>query len=390
MALAVSASAAERPATLVSAAEADPIHSAILRNEAWTQDAVRRLRTEAERCMKEGPWTVTAERPEGIDLDPHLYYSESPASPAGRDLQSGGQAGPARFDANRAALRAMSDAVFTLGTAAFLLDDARYAQRAGHVIQTWFVAPKTRMEPNFDHAQTIPEANGETSGGGPLEARPLIRAIQGMEFLAQSGQWDSKEQAAVERWFGEYLRWLTQSNRALADRRSGGTSAVWWAAEVAATASFVQDAAAQQTAFNYYRRRALPREVRAGVPAGKGGRTPTPAAAMTRLDGLATVCRVAQVRGVDLWTARTGSGATVATLAEALETGLANPRKWSPEQIDALRSSELDFLAFAGMGLNNPSCIALFRKLERPTSAWLALVDLLVGRWEASANQTRH
>jgi len=34
--------------------------------------------------------------------------------------------------------------------------------------------------------------------------------------------------------------------------------------------------------------------------------------------------------------------------------------------------------------------VALFRKLERPEGAWMAFVDLLAGRWEASGHQTRH
>jgi hypothetical protein len=37
-----------------------------------------------------------------------------------------------------------------------------------------------------------------------------------------------------------------------------------------------------------------------------------------------------------------------------------------------------------------PDYIALYRKLERPESGWLAVVDLLVSRWEAANHQTRH
>src|SRR6266536_3309472 len=72
------AGAADIPMTLVSDNEAEPIHSAIIRKEAWTADSVRRLRSEAEKRMKEGPWTVITERPKSIDLDPHDYYSEDP------------------------------------------------------------------------------------------------------------------------------------------------------------------------------------------------------------------------------------------------------------------------------------------------------------------------
>ena len=128
--------ATDIPMTLVSEDEAEPIHSAILRKEAWTQDSVRRLRAEAEKRLREGPWTVTADRPRDVDLDPHDYYSEAPYwwpnpdDPNGKYLRKDGQPNPARFLANKTALNAMCDAVFALGAAAFLLDDARYAQRA--------------------------------------------------------------------------------------------------------------------------------------------------------------------------------------------------------------------------------------------------------------------
>lgn len=122
---ALSAQAASIPMTLVSDDEADPIHSAILRKELWTQDAVRRLRAAADKSMKEGPWSVTTDRPRDVELDSHDYYSEAPywwpdpANPGGPFLRKDGQVNPARFTANRNALGSMCDAVFTLGTAAF-------------------------------------------------------------------------------------------------------------------------------------------------------------------------------------------------------------------------------------------------------------------------------
>ena len=76
--LAATFTQADIPMTLVSEDEAEPIHSAIIRKEAWTQDPVRRLRAEADRRMREGPWSVTIGPPKGVDLDPHEYYSEAP------------------------------------------------------------------------------------------------------------------------------------------------------------------------------------------------------------------------------------------------------------------------------------------------------------------------
>lgn len=384
--------AADTPETLVSADEAEPIHSAIIRKEAWTLEPVRRLRAEAENCMKEGPWTVTADRPKGIDLDPHEYYSESPywwpdpANPAGPFVRRDGQPNPARFAANHAALNAMSGAIFTLGAAAFFLDDPRYAQRAARDIQAWFIAPRTRMNPTMQHAQTIPGSG--TAGGGAAEGRALVRAIQGMEFLAQSANWDSRDHAAVRKWFEEYLRWLAPSGQDAGIRRNPADRNAWWAAQLAAGATFAEDSAGSGAAFDYFRNRILPRQARFNPARDRAARPLPPP--LANLEGVATLCRIAQVRGVELWNARARNGVTVAGLIDSSAPNLSDPKKWNRDQFADFQGDGVYFLAFAGMGLSRPDYIALFRKLERPDSGWLAVVDLLVSRWEAAGHQTRH
>jgi hypothetical protein len=396
VAAALCASAADFPMTLVSEDEAEPIHSAILRKEAWTQDSVRRLRAEAEKRLKEGPWSVTYDRPPGLPLDVHDYYSEAPywwpdpANPGGPYIRKDGQVNPARFIANRNELVAMCDAVFTLGTAAFLLDDNRYAQRAARVINIWFVNSKTRMNPSLEYSQAVPGLNNGR-GTGIIEGRCLIRAIQGMEFLAGTDAWDAKDQGAVRKWFEDYLHWLTQSRNGIEERASGNNHASWWTAQVAGVATFVEDAASRDMAFAYYRDRLLPKQIRpdGGAPR-EEARTRSLTYSAFNLEALALTCRIAQVQGKDLWTVRARNGATIATIIDNLEPYFADPRKWAREQTTEFQTDSLYALAFAGMGLKKPEYVELFRKLERSESAWLSLVDLLVNRWEAAAHQTRH
>ncbi len=386
--------------TLVSEDEAEPIHSAIVRKEAWTQDAVRRLRTEADRRMREGPWTVTFERPKDLEIDAHDYYSEAPywwpdpEHPGGPYIHKDGRVNPDRFTANRNALDAMCDTILTLGTAAFLLDDEAYAQRAARVVNTWFINPKTRMNPNLEFAQAVPELDTGRPGG-IIEGRVFIRAIQGMEFLAQTRAWDAKDQAAVRKWFEEYLRWLTQSKNGMEERHSGNNHASWWTAQVAAVASFVEDQPAGQTAFQWYRSSIFPRQIRAdGSAPSEEARTRSLSYSAFNLEALATVCRIAQVQGVDLWSVsvngRSGGGATIGTAIDYLEPYLKDPRAWKKEQITEFANESPYFLAFAGMGLKKPEYVELFQKLEHPEGTWSSLLDLLIGRWEASGHQTRH
>ena len=388
--------AADMPMTLVSEDEAEPIHSAIGRKEAWTLDSVRRLRAEADRRMREGPWSVTFERPKATELDPHDYYSEAPYwwpnpdNPSGPFLRKDGQSNPGRFLSNKTALNSMCDAVFALGTAAFFLDDQRYAQRAGRIINTWFINPSTRMNPNLEYSQSVPGVNNGR-GAGIIDGRVFIRSIQGMEFLAQTGGWDARDQIAVRRWFEDYLRWLITSKDAAEERRSGNNHASWWTAQVSAVATFVGNQKSEQMAFNYYRDRIFPRQIRSdGSAPREEARTQSLSYSAFNLEAYTTVCRIAQMHGTDLWSTRARSGATLSTVIDYLEPYLADPHKWSKEQIADFPNDGLYFLAFAGMGMKKPEYVALFRKLERPEGAWLSLVDLIVGRWEAASHQTRH
>jgi hypothetical protein len=395
--LAATFTQADNPMTLVSEDEAEPIHSAIIRKEAWTQDPVRRLRADADRRMREGPWTVTNDRPRGVDIDPHEYYSEAPyywpnpENPDGPYLRKDGQANPARVAANQAELNAMSDAVLALGVASFLLDNPAYGKRAALVIHTWFLNPKTRMSPDLDFAQSVPGVNNGR-GTGVVDGRFLVRAIQGMEFLEETSNWDHKDQAGVHKWFEDYLHWLLTSKNAEDERKSGNNHASWWAAQVAAAGSFLGDNRAQQTAFDFFRDHLLPRQI---LPNGSAPNEEIRARSLRlsslNLEAFSTICRIAQVHGgSDLWSVRARSGASVTAALDYLSPYLDDPKKWSREQAGDIPYDSLDFLAFAGMGLDQPKYIADFRKLEHPDSAWISLVDLLVGRFEAAAHQTRH
>jgi len=382
--------------TLVSDDEAEPIHSAIVRKEAWTLEAVRHLRAEAEKRLREGPWTVTSDRPKDLDVDVHDYYSEAPywwpdpANPTGPWVRKDGVINTARFLANKTALNSMCDAVFTLGTAAYLLDDPRYAKRAAAVIHTWFLNPQTRMNPNLEYSQAIRGSNNGR-GAGVLDGRVFIQAIQGMEFLANTGAWDPREQKGVHEWFSEYLHWLTHSRHATDEKHSGNNHASWWTAQVAAVATFVENNATEESTFHFYRDTIFPSQIRRdGSAPREEARTKSLSYSSFNAEAYSLVCRIAQVRGVDLWTVRDKDGATLTTVIDYLTPYLKDPAKWRKEQIAAYQSDGSYFLAFAGMGLKKPEYVALFRTLELPTGAWPSLVDLIVGRWEASGHQTRH
>ena len=172
-----------------------------------------------------------------------------------------------------------------------------------------------------------------------------------MEFLAQTGAWDPKDQAAVRRWFEEYLQWLTHSKNGIEERRSGNNHASWWAVQVAAVATFVEDHAAQQTAFDYYRDRILPGQIRAdGSAPREEVRTRSLSYSAFNLEAFAMLCRIAQAHGTDLWTVRARNGAAIGTVIDYLEPYFADPRKWSKEQVAEFRNDGLVLSGFCRDG----------------------------------------
>lgn len=383
------------PMTMVSESEAEPIHSAVVRKEAWTIDPVRRLRLDAERRLKEGPWSVTFDRPQGLELDLHEYYSQAPYwwpqdDPKAPYIRKDGQTNPNRFMANKNALNNMAEAVFTLGAAAYLIGDERYARRAARMVRVWFLDPKTRMSPSLEYAQAVRNMNSGR-GAGVIDGRVFIRAIQGMEFLSQTGLWDAKDEAAARKWFQDYLRWLTTSEHALDEKYSGNNHATWWAAQAAAVAGFAGDEAAKKIVWVWYREQILGKQILAnGTAPREEARTKSLSYSVFNLEAMANICRIAQVSDVDLWSAKAKNGATLATVADYLLPYLSDPKRWAKEQIAEFSNDGLYFLVFAGMGMKRPEYLALYRKLERGDSGWMGLVDLLASRWENSGHQTRH
>ena len=158
-------------------------------------------------------------------------------------------------------------------------------------------------------------------------ARVFIRAIQGMEFLAHTGAWDPKDQAAVHKWFEEYLHWLTHSKKGQDEKNSGNNHASWWTAQTAAVATFVRTSRRREwrstiTATTSSRARFAPmaaRRAKRRAPARSPIRPstwkPSPPPAASRRS-TAWICGASQA----------AKGATIATVIEYLRPYLAGPQ----------------------------------------------------------------
>jgi hypothetical protein len=243
------------------------------------------------------------------------------------------------------------------------------------------------MNPNLDNAQAIPGTNSGRSEG-VLDGRGFIRAIQGMEFLAATGAWDPKDQVAVHKWFEEYLHWLNHAKNADDEKNSGNNHATWFVAQAAAVASYTGDSASEQAEFGFFKDHVLKQFRKDGSAPREEARTRSLSYSAFNLEAAANVCRIAQVQGVDLWSAQ-ANGIGLSSVIDYLTPYFGEPKKWTKDQIIEFDTRGLYSLAFAGIGMRKPEYVSLYRKLEKSDNAWGAFVDLIAGRWEAAGHLTK-
>lgn len=157
-----------------------------------------------------------------VSLSPYFYQTEG----GGEDLTvRDGEINPMtkKYPDSENLGKAAGD-IFITSLAAKLTENQgekeAFAGRAISVINAWFIDEETRMTPSFEFAHMKP---GEETGNfwGIICGNQLIRAIDGVNLLKDNGLIDEKTLKGVEGWFGQYLKWLLESKKAIGDPTAG-------------------------------------------------------------------------------------------------------------------------------------------------------------------------
>jgi hypothetical protein len=198
-------------------------------------------------------------------------------------------------------------------------------------------------------------------------------------LLESAGGLDAGVAQGVRRWFADYLKWMNGSKYGLDEKSSGNNHATWWTAQAAAYAAFTGDATARRMCWDHYRNYLVPTEIKPdGRCPKEEERTDSLSYSSMNLDAFATVCRMAQMSGVDLWHFKTAKGIGVERSFNYLMPYLAQPDKWKKQQINKFSADGYVFPGLAGIGLPSPELLAVYLELPRSGAAWIQFVDVLV------------
>jgi hypothetical protein len=254
------AAAAAQPAPrvfLVDPAIAARSHRAAQRTDLpeARRDAIAQLRTQATAALRGGPWSVMDKEGVPPSGDKHDYMSQAPywwpdpSKPGGLPyLRRDGEVNPeTRRFTDKKGFGNLADAVPVLALAWWVTGEPAYAERAALLLRTWFLAPATRMNPNLRFGQAVP-GRTEGRGAGLIDTRQIPELLDAVGLLGDAPAWTKADQAGMEAWARDYLRWLHESPQGREEADAENNHGTYFATQVVALLLFTGDTAAAREA----------------------------------------------------------------------------------------------------------------------------------------------
>jgi hypothetical protein len=347
------------------------LKTSIRNNDTYVMPDIETLRQVVEYWISKGPWSVTYYATKAANGDPHDYYSESPYwwpdpdDPEAAYIRKDGLRNPDRFMEQKKALLDMYGAVTALSMAGYFFDNDSYAERAVELISIWFLDEDTHMNPHLKYAQAIPNKS-PGRGVGIIDTHRFVKLIEAINLLKMTNRLTEDQNRKLMVWFSDYLYWLTHSKNGLKEKFQGNNHSSWWGVQVASYAWFSENYNVMDFIWTYYREYLVPGQIAAdGNFPEEDIRTLTLGYSFFNLDAHSVICRMAYLRGAELWNFRTSKGIGIKNSLDYLFPFFVKPDNWTKQQIKPVVRAGRIFPVFVGLSLNNRDYLELYSEINK-------------------------
>jgi len=235
----------------------------------------------------------------------------------------------------------MMDAVEDLSRAYYFTDKEEYAAKATDVLRMWFLNAKTRMNPNLEFAQAIPGLN-TGRGIGIIETRGLTRVVESVGLLAGAKAWTKDDQAGLEKWFGDYLRWLTDSKNGRDEGNAKNNHGTFYDVQAISFALFARKDDVAKKLLESAKQNRIAKQIEPnGSQPLELERTQSWGYSTMNLEGFVSLAELGDAAGVDLWNYETKGGRSIRKAFDFLYPFATGEKKWTHKQIDPLKPERL-------------------------------------------------
>jgi len=343
------------------------------------------IRAEADHAMDVGPFSVMDKAQTPSSGDKHDFMSLAPywwPNPATKDglpyIRRDGETNPEeRSISDHAELGRMEEAVHALALGYYCSGDERYASRAVLLLRTWFLDPKTRMNPNLNYAQAI-RGITEGRGIGLIGMRDIPLVLDGITLLSGSTSLSATDRQGLRRWFSSYFDWLQHSKNGDDESHAKNNHGSWYDQQLAGIALFLGDKEIARNVAEAAEKKRIALQIE---PDGREplelARTKSFSYSTFNLTALLCLAQEGQQVGVDLWTYRAPDGGSIRAALGFLLPYAMGERTWTYKSLNGVEGGGLTQpLLLSAMEYRDPAYLADAVKLEKHPNAETLLLQL--------------
>jgi hypothetical protein len=217
----------------------------------------------------------------------------------------------------------------------------KYAEKAVQLLRVWFLDPKTKMNPNLNHAQYIPGIN-TGRGIGIIETRYIYKILDAVSLLRTSSAWKPKDDAMMTQWLGQYFRWLTTHQYGIDESNEKNNHGTWYDVQKISLALFLGKPEIARTALELAKGKRISAQIEPdGSQPLELARTRSWSYSVMNLTAMFHLATLGEHAGVDLWSYRSDSGASLGRALEYLLPYVGNMGTWKYQQISGIETEPL-------------------------------------------------
>jgi hypothetical protein len=321
--------------------------AAVGNNDPELLPAYKQLIKDADKALKEGPFSVMEKKhlpPSGnkhdyMSLAP--YHWPDPSKPDGLPyIRKDGETNPeVREYKDKEYMPKLCAMVHTLGLAYFFSGKEIYAQHASLLLRTWFLDTATRMNPNLNYAQAIRGEN-EGRGAGLIDSRHFMLLIDGIGLLKGSDHWKNEDEAGMKNWFRQFLNWMQTSPNGTWEMNAKNNHGVWYDAQRLSLALFLDSMELARRIVDHALSRLDQQMDEEGKFPREMERTTSLHYSVFNLEAFFRIAQMAEKTGRSIWTYQTTSGKSLQKGFAFLRPYLLQEKKWTGQQIKPFDWSE--------------------------------------------------
>lgn len=308
-------------------------------------DLIQQLQEKADEMLDLIPYSVMQKSMKPPSGNMHDYYSLGKYWWPNLDTKDGlpyvrhdGKRNPECDNYDAVAGSKMSYAVFTLSLAYFYTSHEPYAQKANELLYTWFINPETKMNPHLEYGQALPGIT-EGRGIGIIETASLLRVINGIVFIKDSGLLSESDYLSLKQWFKEYNHWLVSSQKGWDERMWHNNHGSSYDSQVASYSIFAGEDSIASMILDSVKVKRIDSHIEPdGRQPWELERTKSMGYSLKNLIHLMENAILAQHYGIDLWNYTSEDGRSIEQAVRFLIPYMLEEKEWNYTQYGGIES----------------------------------------------------